>query len=55
MLKEFECEIGCKACGTLYAQVFRVQTREGVWENMKEPAPAPSVCTVCGNLLERIT
>lgn len=53
MQRELECEIWCRPCGTSYAQVFRVMTRDGVWENVKEPATAPSVCTLCGSLLER--
>lgn len=53
MTKEFECEIWCPQCHTLYAQVFRVERSGGHWEHVKEPASAPSICTLCATVLER--
>lgn len=53
MTREFECEIWCPSCHTLYAQVFRIPTGNGLWEHVKEPASAPSACTRCGTVLER--
>lgn len=52
-MKELEAEIWCPKCHTPYAQVFRVQRGNGVWEHEKEPAQAPSICSLCSTVLER--
>jgi len=52
-MRELEAELWCPACHTLYAQLFRVQRREGIWEHETEPASFPHVCTRCETIVER--
>jgi len=52
-MRMIEAELWCPTCHTLYAQIFRVQRNETVWEHEKVPADAPSVCTRCETVLER--
>jgi len=52
-MKELEAEISCPKCRTLYAQVYRVQRNETVWEHETVPPDAPKYCTRCDTVLER--
>ena len=52
-MRELEAEIGCPKCRTLYAQVFRVEMREGIFRNVTEPEHPPVRCTRCETILER--
>ncbi len=52
-MRDLEAEIGCPKCGTLYAQVFRVQRNELVWDHETVPPDAPAYCTRCSTVLER--
>ena len=52
-MRILEAEIGCPKCHTLYAQVFRVQRNEMVWDHEKVPADAPVICPLCQTVLER--
>lgn len=53
--KELECELWCQRCKLHYAQIFRVQVRDGMWEHRKEPAVTPKNCTACNEVIVRRT
>lgn len=52
-MRELEAELWCATCKIDYAKVFRVERGPAVWEHEKEPATAPSYCTVCTRVIER--
>ncbi len=52
-MKVAEAVIWCPACHTYYAQVFRVEQKEGLWSHETEPADVPVRCTRCETILER--
>lgn len=51
--RELECELWCLRCRLSYAQIFRVQVRDGIWEHRREPAVVPTHCTVCNDVIVR--
>ncbi len=53
MTKELEADIFCRGCRTMYAQLFRVEIREGIYSHVTEPADVPERCTRCQTILER--
>ncbi len=51
--KELEAELWCPSCRHVYAVLYRVQVREGIWENQTEPKAFTNYCGICEIGLER--
>lgn len=52
-MKEIEAELWCPRCKLDYAKIWRIQTRDGMWEHRREPAVVPPNCTVCNDVIVR--